>query len=70
VACSRVNFYYYPLYEALGAKMAQSTRYLRYGLEDAELDFGQGNFSLPQNAQNGPAAYPVSSSVGIGDSST
>jgi len=50
--------------------MAQSTRYLRYGLEDAELDFGQGNFSLPQNAQNGPAAYPVSSSMGIGDSST
>jgi len=50
--------------------MAQSARYPRYGLEDAELDFGQGNFSLLQNAQNGPAAYPISSSIGIGDSST
>ena len=58
MACSRVNFYYYPVYKALRDTMAQSARYPRYGLEDGELDFGQGNFSLLQNAQNGPATYP------------
>jgi hypothetical protein len=50
--------------------MAQSARYTRYGLQGAELDFGQRDISLPQNAQNDPATHPISSSMGIVDSSS